>query len=108
MDKITSLDLGLTQPVQGNSLYLNESLTFACSNFMSNIRRKMKIINKGKDKQNELEYANYGYGRKRISRTIESYDVICVLYTCTHGADLEACCNAQHHPGQQVLTYDAV
>ena len=54
LEKITSLDLGLTRPAEGNTLYLNESLTFACSKVMSNIHRKLKILNQGKEKGNHI------------------------------------------------------
>ena len=50
----TSLQLGFELPEKGNSLYLNESLSFDRSCLMKDIRDRLKILNIGKTKETRI------------------------------------------------------
>ena len=72
---ITSLDLGFRLPAKGNIIFINESLTFERSKLIVEVRRKLKIVNEGRDKDNKLRSKSAG-GRLRIMKENREYVTI--------------------------------
>ena len=54
---------------------MNESLTFEQSKLMEEVRRKLKIVNEGRDKDNKLRSKSAG-GRLRIMKENREYVAI--------------------------------
>lgn len=75
---ITSLDLGFRLPTKGNNIFINESLTFERSKVMADIRRKLKIVNEGRGKDNILRSKSAG-GRLRIMKENREYVAVSSL-----------------------------
>ena len=72
---ITSLDLGFRLPAKGNIIFINESLTFERSKLMAEVRKKQKIVNEGRDKDNKLRSKSAGR-RLRIMKENREYVTI--------------------------------
>ena len=75
---ITSCDLGFSLPAKGKTIFINESLTFEQSKLMAEVRRKLKIVNEGRDKDNKLGSKSVG-GRLRIMKENREYVAITSL-----------------------------
>ena len=69
---ITSLNLGFRLPAKGNKIFINESLNFERSKVMADIRRKFKIVNEGRGKDNILRSESAG-GRLCIMKENREY-----------------------------------
>ena len=48
------MDLGFCLPGKGNTIFINESLTFERTKLVAEVRRKLKIVNEGRDKDSKL------------------------------------------------------
>ena len=75
---ITSIDLGFNVPVKGNPIYVNESLTFERSKIMAEIRKKLRLLNEGRDKSTRLK-SKSSVGRLLVMKTNREYAPITSL-----------------------------
>ena len=65
---VSSIDLEFAVPVKGNPIYVNESLTFERSKIMADVRKKLKLLNEGRDKTTRFKSKSSG-GRLLVMKT---------------------------------------
>ena len=68
LKEISSINLGFAVPAKGNPIYENESLTFQRSKIMEDVRKKLKLLNEGRDKTTRFKSKSSG-GRLLVMKT---------------------------------------
>ena len=75
---ITSCDLGFRLPAKGNTIFINESLTFERSKLMAEVCRKLKYVNERRYNDSKLRSKSSG-GGLRIMKENRVYVAITSL-----------------------------